>query len=365
MFMNRILASSLAGILAVGGFAHAASAGETRSYVLNWWGMATYSQESDCPEGQNPKADVMFRRILKEMGKTPKEIEEIYKDFPYPIYNIATDRGRIDGKPTNVYITPTSWPDPKIKTAQGTQAYGFNLDGNASTGGYVDVETGEVGVDNQLYRAVGCFETQRAMPPARPTYPYIYWDMTRDFTGAWLVEVSGIDDAQNDDDVVVGVYRALNPVTRDVTGNVIPDMSFKVDPAPRSQNVVHGKIKNGLLTTNAPFNFYMTGDPLAIIDYDLRRAHLRLQMKPDGTVSGVVAGYQDWRTIYSGFALPGVTNEINLSVDVPGIYYALKRLADGDPDPKTGENATISSSYSLDGIPAFIQHPPGGKVAAK
>ena len=354
-----------AGILSAGIFAQAASAGETKSYVLNWWGMATYSKETDCPQGMNPKADVMFKRILREMGKTPREIEDIYKDFPYPIYGIATDRGKIDGKPTNVYITPTSWPDPKIKTATGaTQTYGFNLDGKESTGGYTDVDTGEKGVDNNLYRAVGCFETQRSMPPERPTYPYIYWDMTRDFTGAWLVEVSNIDNDQNDDDVTVGIYRALNPVTRDAAGAVIRDMSFKIDPSPRSQRVMHGKIKNGTLTTDM-FDFYMTGDPLAIVDYDLRRAHFRMNMKADGTMTGIVGGYQAWRTIYSGFALPGVTNEINLSVDVPGIYYALKRLADGDPDPKTGENTTISASYSMEGIPAFIDHPETNKVASK
>ncbi|MBY0509723.1 MAG: hypothetical protein K2P94_06180 [Rhodospirillaceae bacterium] len=364
--LKKQIGAIAAGVLSAGLFSQAASAGETRGYVLDWWGMATYSKDIDCPDGMNPKADVMFRRILREMGKTPREIEEIYKDFPYPIYMIATDRGRIDGKPTNVYITPTSWPDPKIKTATGAkETYGFNLDGNDKTGGYTDVDTGAKGVDNNLYRALGCFETQRAMPPERPTYPYIYWDMTRDFTGAWLIEVSGIDNDQNDDDVTVGIYRALNPVTRNAAGNVVQDMSFKVDPNPRSQRVVKAKIKDGRIFTEG-FDFYMTGDPLAIIDYELSKAQFRLDLKADGTMTGVVGGYQDWRKIYSGFALPGVTNEINVGVDVPGIYYTLKRLADADPDPKTGENRRISASYSMAGIPAFIDHSANGeKVAAK
>src|SRR5690606_27627147 len=101
------------------------------------------------------------------------------------------------------------------------------------------------------------------------------------FTGAWLVEVTGIDDYQNDDDVTVGIYRALNPVTRDAAGNVVQDMSFKVDPNPRSQRVVKAKIKNGTVFTEK-FDFYMTGDPLAIIDYDLANAQFRLNIKPDG-----------------------------------------------------------------------------------
>ena len=342
-----------AGILTAGFTTPMAMAGETKSFVLSWFHIATYSQDIDCPDGLNPKADEMFQRILKEMGKTDSEIEEIYKDFPYPIYEIATDRGIIDGKPVNVYITPTSTPDPQIKTAVAGQAYGFNLDGREETGGYMDPETGETGVDNNAYRALGCFETQRAMPPQRPTYPYIQWDMTRDFTGAWLVEVSGIDDMQNDDDVTVGIFRALNPITRDVAGEVVQDMTFKVNPAPLSQNVAKAKIVNGVVLTDQ-FEFYMTGDPLAIADYDLTRARLRLSLNEDGTMDGILGGYQSWRTIYSGFALPGVTNEINLSVDVPGIFYALRRLADGDPDPETGENTTISSAYTMTGVPAFI-----------
>lgn len=363
--MRNVLGLSFAGAVAAGLAAMPAAASETRAYVLTWFGEAAYSKPTDCPEGLNPKADVMFRRILKEMGKTPKEMEEIYKDFPYPVYGIATDRGRIDGKPTNVYITPTSWPDPHIKTATGAkETYGFNLDGNDATGGFIDVDTGEKGVDYQAYRALGCFETQRGVPPERPTYPYIQWDMTRDFSGAWVVEVSGIDDMKNDDDVTIGIYHALEPVTRDATGKVQADMSFRINPAPRSHNVVKGKIKNGILESER-LDFYMTGDPLAIADYDLRRARVRLQMKADGTLSGTVSGYQSWKTIYSGFALPGVTNEINLSVDVPGIYYALKRLADSEPDPKTRENARISASYTLEGIPAFIDHPKDGKVATK
>jgi len=132
-------------------------------------------------------------------------------------------------------------------------------------------------------------------------------------------------------------------------------MTFKVNPSPQSQNVVKAKIVDGVVYTDT-FEFYMTGDPLAIADYDLGRAKLRLTMKEDGGLDGIVGGYQSWRTIYSGFALPGATNEINLSVDIPGIYYALRRLADGDPDPETGENTTISTAYSMTGIPAFIIH---------
>jgi len=51
-----------------------------------------------------------------------------------------------------------------------------------------------------------------------------------------------------------------------------------------------------------------------------------------------------------------VFNEAVVSLDIPGIYYALKRMADAYPDPKTGENTAISGAYVVEAVPAFIIH---------
>jgi hypothetical protein len=101
----------------------------------------------------------------------------------------------------------------------------------------------------------------------------------------------------------------------------------------------------------------MIDDPFGIPEYHMRQARLRLTLKPDGTAKGVMGGYQDWDPIYVSFAVPGATNEVNLSIDIPGIYYALKRLADAYPDPATGQNTAISAAYAVEAIPAFIVHP--------
>ena len=52
----------------------------------------------------------------------------------------------------------------------------------------------------------------------------------------------------------------------------------------------------------------------------------------------------------------GPVNELNLSIDAPGIYYAMKKLADAYPD-STGQNQYISASYIIEAIPAFVSHP--------
>jgi hypothetical protein len=341
---------------------------ETRGYVVSWFHLATYSQDGDCPDGLNPSADVMFRNILKALGKTPQEIEALFENFPNgkELRPVVINRGRIDGKEVNVYQNPTSEPDPQIKIVKGHFAYGFNLDGKVKPDDFTDPETGEVGVDNQLFRALGCFHTERAMPPARPTYPVIQWDMTRDQMPAWIIQISGIergpDGAVKDGDAQISIYRATGPVTRDAAGNPQADMTFQVDPNPRWQNTAHATIRGGMLMTEQ-FTFNMADDPFAVPEYNIKEARLRLRLNPDGTLKGIMGGYQPWHAIYASFGVPGSTNEFNLSIDVPGIYYALRKLADAYPDLATGQNTAISSAFAIEAIPAFVVNPSPGKTA--
>jgi hypothetical protein len=41
----------------------------------------------------------------------------------------------------------------------------------------------------------------------------------------------------------------------------------------------------------------------------------------------------------------------------PAMYNAFQRMADGDPDAKTGQCTTISSAYGVEAVPAFLIHP--------
>src|SRR4051812_27614771 len=113
-----------AALLAAAGFgaAGSAQASETRGYVVSWFYYATYADESHCPDGLNPSSELVFRRILKEAGTPPEKVEKLLEDFPNSMYFMAGRRGKIDGKPTDVYLNPTSVPDPELKLAQGTKS---------------------------------------------------------------------------------------------------------------------------------------------------------------------------------------------------------------------------------------------------
>ena len=333
----------------------AAQASETRGYVVSWFTTATYSQDGDCPDGLNPTADAMYRRILAEQGKSPSEVDELMRTFPVIKGGLIANRGRIDGKSVNVYVNPTSVPDSKIHTVAGRFAYGFNLDGKGATSpnSFEDPETHERGVNNQLFRALGCFVTERGVPPARPTYPAIQWDMSRDQMPAWIIEISGEGGPNRDGDVTVTFSRATAPVMRMASGEPQADVTFRLDPNQRTRNVVHGTVHNGLLLTDK-FEFDLLQDPFGVAEYFFMDARLRLTFAADGSIKGILGGYTPWRPIYVSLALGGSTNEGNLGIDTPGIFYALRRLADAYPDSATGANTAISAAYAIEAIPAFV-----------
>ena len=357
LLFGRGLAVATIALLTTGLTARAAQA-ETRGFVISWFYMAAESQADDCPEGTNPLSEVMARKWMTDMGKTPAEIEAAYKDFPNSTYGAVVMRGKIDGKPVPIYTHPTAIADPNVKTAKGHVAYGFNLDGKDGPDDFVDPQTGEHGVDDKLYRALGCFITARASGGARPTYPAIQWDTTRDQMPAWVMEVSGIehnaDGSIKDGDVKLGVFRATNPIIRNAAGEPQADLTFPVDNDPRMQNVVHATMKNGTLTSD-PFEFFMIQDPFGVGAYHFKQTRIRLTLNADGSAKGVLGGYQPWLPIYTSYALGGPVNELNLSIDAAGIYYALKKMADAYPD-QAGHNEYISSSYWIEAIPGFVVH---------
>ena len=53
---------------------------------------------------------------------------------------------------------PTLLPDPHIQTAEGRFAYGFDLDGTVGPDSFEDPDSHQQGVDNQMWRVLGCFD---------------------------------------------------------------------------------------------------------------------------------------------------------------------------------------------------------------
>src|SRR2546422_8036964 len=235
-----------------------ASAAQTTSFVLSYFYPANYYGDDTCPEGLNPLPDVFFRRDLRILGLPQAEVDAMFnKD--YNIQNghpttkwVAVVATRGNGR-DNVYLHPTTVPDAHLKPAVGRFAYGFNLDGTglASANSYEDPETHEKGINNQLFHALGCIQAYKGYPPPQPPLEAEYrWDYSRAVMGAWLISISG-EDLSKDGDVTVRLETSIDPVTiQDANAHVQSDITYRVSARPASLNVLHGKLKGGVITTD-------------------------------------------------------------------------------------------------------------------
>jgi len=334
---------------------------ETRGYAVSIIHTATYSNPGNCPKGGNGGVVDIKARAFEYMGYTKEQATKLLAS------NGVTDngervnprrRGRINGEMVDVHSFPASVPDPRIETVQGREAYGFNLDGKTDRLSFTNPETGEKGIDNAMWRVLGCFEVYDVRRPVVPYSESIAWDTAMDSMPAWLISVSG-EDLGKDGDVTVTFDRSLNIVMRNAKSEVLHGSSYTIDTDPRSHSVFKGRIKDGIVTIE-PGDFSMQGESQFYAMLQFSNTQLRLRMNPDGTLSGYLGGYQPWIDFFHFLAVRG---EESGQVDIPGVYYAMKQFADSDPDPETGQNRAISAAYYLEAAPAFLTTKSGETVA--
>jgi hypothetical protein len=333
---------------------------ETRTYVVSWFSQGVSNQDGDCKDGLNPDFRKQDEINLILLGKTPAEAKAIIAKSVTDEGDLSTmmgNRGRIDGHPVNAYANPAAVADPKLHSVTGKIAYGFNLDGKGADdpNAFVDPDTGEKGVDNQAFRALGCSPAYRGTKDSPGAYWAYVHVAARDTSPAWLISVSG-EDLSKDGPVTITFDRALEHATTNPDGKTRPYMTFRVDPDPHSHNEYRGQIKNRVLTITEPGPFFMTYSLMYTPYIQLSHTHLRMNMSRDGELDGFIGGYTPWRDVYFGIAFAGRSAETSVSGETPGLYYVLKRLADANPDPKTGENRDISISYRMTAVPAFLVH---------
>jgi hypothetical protein len=343
-----VLVASLIAGLVTGG---AANAKESRGFAISLIYTASYTDKDQCPGGGNGGPAEAKQRVLLSMGYTKDQAIKIIAnddvDESGKRINFR-DRGTLNGKPANVQNFPLSWPDPRLESAVGRFAYGFNLDGRLDTGSFEDPETGEKGVDNAMWRALGCFSNYMVRRPIIPYNESIVWDTAMDAMPAWLVSITG-DDLSKDGPVVVRFDRALNVVMRDAKGGVLPGSSYTIDADPRSSNEFKAYVKNGVVNLE-PGNFYMQGESQFYAVLRMSGMRGRIHLKDDGRIWMVLGGYQPWRDYYHYLAIRGEGDGL---VDLPGVYNLFRKHADANPDPETGENLDISTAYYLEAVPVF------------
>lgn len=358
MKLEKLLRLGALGVIAAIGTALPARA-ETRGYIISWFSTATYNDYvANCPMDKNGGGLKLQQRNLIEIGFTQQEAVDIIngtKARDPDITKRINTRAVVNGKPANVANYPDAVRDPNIELVTGKYAYGFDLGGANAGAKFQDADTGDK-IDNQLWRAVGCTESYRATPPEQPYPEELSWNTLIDTAPGWAIHLNG-EDLDKDGPVTVTLDRLLQHLERDALGKVMPFTTYVIDPSPRSHNVFKGHIKDGILTIE-PSSLFMQGQLPFYMEIALRNAHMRLRNEADGRLTGYWGGYLDWQR----YAYMYTSRPAN-GADYVGIYHALKKMADANPDPKTGQNREISGTFRMEAQPAFLADLSGKIVA--
>jgi hypothetical protein len=278
---------------------------------------------------------------------------------------------------TNICSQPDMFTRPAMRTVQSPNAWGLDLDEGGDEGcSHEEFTTpaGDKGVDNQEYRVMGCTLEWRGVDGIQGDQA----TGTRQFhaSGEWtqVILLRGVDSLENDDSVEVIYGNTPDRPMADSNGKFLPGASFTIsDKAPRNRNVLHGRIANGVLTTD-PGDVVLTqtwgqGGARDIrgnrTKFDYRRARLRLTFQPDGSVKGFLGGYRPVFDVIHSPAIGGAGSAIVAGIDCAAELQTLRQVADGIKNPKTGKCEGVSSAMQVTAIPAFVNDVPAVRTAAK
>ncbi|MGE4062648.1 MAG: hypothetical protein AB7E79_04695 [Rhodospirillaceae bacterium] len=246
-----------------------------------------------------------------------------------------------------------------FKDAQGKVAPGLNLDNKVDANDFTNAE-GTKGVDNQLFRALGCLAGWNG-----DGIPFINFQDTtylrRHISNRYMFEISEVDDLTNDPEVIVTTYRGLDPLLSDSTGEgFIPGGTQRVDErfGKIYQTRLKGKIVDGVLITEPADGLIPNSIAFDTSAHQLLRGmQFHLKLTPE-RATGVIGGYADIYSWMLQFKTSWGTHHAAYGqVASQSLTRAMYRLADGYPD-ETGQNTALSAALDGDWVQVYIQHPP-------
>jgi len=333
------------------------SSGRTLGFVLVDF---TFEQPdrppNACPEGWNIDERDLY---AKELARTdPEAAGRVAPGFEYALAL------RAKGAP-DPCKEPEQFTTEPHHLAQGIEiAPGFDLDNVASSESAPGPNacahddfmgpTGESGIDNRLWTALGCIKGY-----ARGgTIDEYAINNIREGQRTILVRLSGVDDLRNDDHVELGLFSSPDPIPADTAGSLMDAASLSITDDPRHRNVMNARIVDGVVQARSEeLRLDFRGQFLES-EFVLRNARIRLELLEDGNLRGLVGGYWDIDGFYDTYAQQASRlGVMTLGFRCPGLRGALRQQADAYPDPETGQCTAISTAFRMAGIPAFVIEP--------
>src|SRR3954466_3730424 len=350
----------------------------THEYAFRYGGRSDFTRGSeiepgvDCPHGNTVHFanDAQTKvAVARQKFRSQQEIDWISKppgldDVRAPvltrfhIWNRALAyRGYKRGIET--YVNPWAADDPGQPQVTGRIGDGFNLDGKIKPADFVSPD-GEKGIDNNLYRAWGCDAPWRGNGNA--TLDLRANDKMQEGLYTMVIRISGNQNPMNDSEATVEIGYSPDKIVKDARGGVAADYSYRILQSAQYTKL-KAKIANGVVETEQAEHlhtpriawFYdQTGDT------NFSKGKIKLNIAPDGlSGSGLIGGYRNWRDLYAEntFAQDGGQQGIREHEDHVGLYFALRRNADGMYNEKTGKYDGISSAYRIRMTGAYVVDP--------
>jgi hypothetical protein len=321
----------------------------TNAYALTAARWATYLDPKSpvsCPDGVNKGPREQFNLLYAEDGK-PRTVADTQL------------------KREIEYWFPTTAPDAfDFHEAGGPIADGLNLDAKDGPQDFVSPE-GERGIDNQLYRALGCINSYRDSHGTNDELNSL--EIVKESYNRFLIEITGVTSLDNSEHVEVTTYRGLDGLQADAGGrDILPGGTQRIDVrwGQRFIQHLHGRIVNGVLETEpADLTFPWAVFEVATDEY-LRDARLRLKLSPT-RAEGLIGGYADIETWYLQLMKSQSTHDQSYGqLTSKSLYKAMRRLADAYPDPNSGANTAISSALRAKFTQVYILPASKAQVAA-
>lgn len=355
-WLRTVAALAIAGVAAPSAAAESGHLG----FVVESWKTALYETEymEECPEGIAIGNDEIW---FDGLSREQKEI--VTKGGTAQVLDLPRrPQSYLRGpKGEDVCWSPQSVVDPPMRIVHGKYSYGLDLDGQttgAATAKTCTHETfvspdGVPGIDNQLYRLMGCVYGYRDKG-------YLEHHANRErqdeSKGIILIDVDGVDDPRNDDAVEVSFYLSATSLHFDSVGRIVPFSSHEAVRGRYGQKVV-GKIVNGVIETRpGDMTLPIYGNDAAT-DMVFHDFSIRIEISPDGTrAKGMWAGYHPVDSFWDHI----VKVQHNVPVgqyDCPAMYVAAHQLADGYPDPVNGQCTALSSAFLFEAAAAFVIQP--------
>jgi hypothetical protein len=345
-------------------------------FVFSFFVPAVYPGMKDaCPNGYSYQVRESFLSTLSpaERARLLKPENEVELTTRWKAYGVPGPARR------NLCTNYDEFPDhPEYKTVQSKIAYGVNLDDDATgkpNDPYVCPHrnfvspAGEKGIDNQMYRALGCERTWRG--PDGKTGDILPGFSGYLATGEYTIVMilRNVHSLVNDDNVEVVLASSLDHPIVDTQQHFIRDASYQVASNPHWRTVLQGHLRDGVLTTDSrDVVLKRRGERVnrgLQPDWDFARAKLQLAFKPDGTLDGVMGGYVPLMMYLLEHVGGGAGTVTVADIDCAAAYVTLKKMADGARDPETGQCNRISVAIQVQAVPAFVfDQPAATKTAA-